>query len=320
MTTDSPIQAQTSDEDISQPGNPLSAENEMDKNKSAPQSSASIQQHLGSHLAQERQRLGKNINQISSILRISTTHLHAIEAGDWSVLPGETYALGFAKQYAKHLQCDIADELEALRSNQKGFTRPLIYQDQPTSPNKKLAIMAGVFFLMLFIGANIFFYQSEEQGSPDASMPIANENIIAPSNLAELIISDTSTPTENSDNNQQQPFNEATVNNEATSNLDENLQKQSTGHHYLFAANNDIVWLQLYAIQGDERTQLHDVVLQIGESLNVTSDAAYLELTTGNAAELKVTIDNQPIQILDEKNKKQQVLRGFKLIANGNQP
>ncbi|GGJ04554.1 XRE family transcriptional regulator [Alicyclobacillus cellulosilyticus] len=61
---------------------------------------------LGMRLKRERERLGLDLGRVQAETKIRTRYLEAIEAGDWSVLPGEVYARGFVRTYARFLGLD----------------------------------------------------------------------------------------------------------------------------------------------------------------------------------------------------------------------
>jgi cytoskeletal protein RodZ len=59
------------------------------------------------HAAREARKL--SLEQVAAETRIPQRHLIAIEAGDFARLPGRTYAVGFARTYAKMLGLDQDD-------------------------------------------------------------------------------------------------------------------------------------------------------------------------------------------------------------------
>lgn len=54
-------------------------------------------------LKEQRERLGKNINDIAMITRVKASYLKAIEEEDFSKLPAEVYTRGYINIYAKFL-------------------------------------------------------------------------------------------------------------------------------------------------------------------------------------------------------------------------
>lgn len=63
-------------------------------------------QGVGLLLRQQRERLGFDLNTVCAQLRIRIRYLHALEAGEFSVLPGHIYVVGFLKSYSDFLGLD----------------------------------------------------------------------------------------------------------------------------------------------------------------------------------------------------------------------
>jgi cytoskeleton protein RodZ len=70
---------------------------------------------VGAEFARLRSQRGEQLEDVARYLRIKATYLYGIEQGDLSVLPGPTYALGFARSYADYLGLDGNVVVEELR-------------------------------------------------------------------------------------------------------------------------------------------------------------------------------------------------------------
>ena len=55
----------------------------------------------GERLRAAREAKGLSVDDVSAATRIPKRHLETIEDGDFAVLPGRTYAIGFSRSYAK---------------------------------------------------------------------------------------------------------------------------------------------------------------------------------------------------------------------------
>ena len=66
----------------------------------------------GQQLHAAREAKGLSLEQVAAETRIPQRHLLAMEAGDFAKLPGRTYAVGFARTYAKTV-CLDADQVGA---------------------------------------------------------------------------------------------------------------------------------------------------------------------------------------------------------------
>jgi cytoskeleton protein RodZ len=72
----------------------------------------------GRQLRRTREKLGLSIEDVSAELRLSGFQIQALEEDDWSQLPGETYARGYLRSYARLLGLD-ADQLLSGASTQE---------------------------------------------------------------------------------------------------------------------------------------------------------------------------------------------------------
>jgi cytoskeletal protein RodZ len=67
---------------------------------------ADVVRQIAKALVERRQMRALSIEKVSAYLKIRKQYLLAIEAGDWSQLPGEVYVRGFIKRYATYLGLD----------------------------------------------------------------------------------------------------------------------------------------------------------------------------------------------------------------------
>ena len=67
---------------------------------------------IGNKLGQKRKELGKEIDEISEIIKVSSEYLKAIEKGDFKALPSIVYYKLFVRSYAQELGLDGNQLLE----------------------------------------------------------------------------------------------------------------------------------------------------------------------------------------------------------------
>lgn len=103
---------------------------------------------VAADLRAARLRLGEDLASVSHALRIRKDHLEAIENGDYAVLPGKTYAIGFVRAYAEHLGLD-ADacvrrfkEENAGRADANEFSFPEIAEETKLSQGSMIILAA----------------------------------------------------------------------------------------------------------------------------------------------------------------------------------
>lgn len=131
----------------------------------------------------KRAREGKNLTleDVASRTRIPLRHLNSIEDGNWDALPAVTYAVGFARSYARAVGLDEADIAQELR-DQLGSPRPVVtapeyYEpaDPARVPPVTIAIIAAVIAIVLVSGYLIWRAGVYEEAPPPAAdVPIAD--------------------------------------------------------------------------------------------------------------------------------------------------
>src|SRR4030042_6262263 len=78
---------------------------------------------FGERLREAREKLNLTVEQVSRDTHIARRYVEGLEREDFSGFPGETYTLGFLRNYAAFLSLN-ADEMVALYRN-------LMLQEQP---------------------------------------------------------------------------------------------------------------------------------------------------------------------------------------------
>ena len=112
-----------------------------------------LQRRLGEVLRRARAARQAEIAEAAERLRISRGFLEALEAGDWSRLPEEVYARGFARQYAQLLgvEAEVEEILAALRNAHTPLEPPATYPSAPTVPPRRWAQAAAAGFVLLLV-------------------------------------------------------------------------------------------------------------------------------------------------------------------------
>jgi cytoskeleton protein RodZ len=132
---------------------------------------------VGERLRAARDAAGLDLNDISTRTRIPLRHLTAIENSDYGELPSQTYALGFAKSYARAIGLDEVALASDLRV-ELGRTTPVERDapvDEPADPSRVpprlLAWTAALLALAIVIGYGVWragFFGGTEVGTPAA--------------------------------------------------------------------------------------------------------------------------------------------------------
>ena len=118
---------------------------------------------VGAQLRAAREAKGLTLEQLAAETRIPQRHLIAMEAGDFAKLPGRTYAVGFARTYAKTVDLDqdaiatgVRNELDV--QSEEGH-RPASFEpgDPARVPSRALGWFAAFAVLLLLAGGFFFF-------------------------------------------------------------------------------------------------------------------------------------------------------------------
>jgi len=119
----------------------------------------------GGDLRAARERLGWSIEDVSAALRIRLPHLEALEDGRIDLLPGNAYAVGFLRTYARALGLDPdeiarrfkAEASEVNRRTELVFPAPMPQRGVPAGA----VVLLGV---VLVIGAYAGWYRLSGEG------------------------------------------------------------------------------------------------------------------------------------------------------------
>ena len=117
----------------------------------------------GERLRAAREAKGMSIEDVASATRIPRNHLESIEDGDFAVLPGRTYAIGFSRSYAKAVGLNDDEIVNEVRE-QLGIEDPserlrdgTIQTEDPTRlPSRGLVIGSIVAAVILLLGLFAF--------------------------------------------------------------------------------------------------------------------------------------------------------------------
>lgn len=136
----------------------------------------------GVRLRDARKAQGLSIADVAARTRIPIRHLEAIETSSYDELPSPTYAIGFAKAYARAVDADEVEIAREVRAEAGAPRRPtpesLPYEpaDPARLPPAGLAIFGLVIALVVVIGAGLWLgtdWFRGGEGSPPAPAPTA---------------------------------------------------------------------------------------------------------------------------------------------------
>lgn len=130
---------------------------------------------IGEKLKSARERNNLTIEQVARETHVARRFLKALEDEDFDVFPGETYAMGFLRNYAEYLGLN-PDELIGIYRNIQIQEQPLpmneLLDARPKAPPARLLIIVGGIVLVLAL-AGYIIYRAVARGEAAAGAPRA---------------------------------------------------------------------------------------------------------------------------------------------------
>ncbi|MEH6663154.1 MAG: RodZ domain-containing protein [Parasphingorhabdus sp.] len=224
----------------------------------------------GELLRRAREQKNLSLEEIAKKTRIPQRHLESIESGDFDALPGRTYAIGFAKSYARSVglvDASIGSQLRAEMDEQgHGAYQAEVSGYAPANPSsippRYLAWTAAGIGALVLIGYLVW-----------------RTLILNPGDLEQVAESETATPTET-----------AAASSSEQNVADNGPVPSSQGTVVLTAT--EPVWMKIYDAEGE---RLFENEMAAGETFTVPADANDPQILTGRPAALTVTIDGQVV-------------------------
>jgi cytoskeletal protein RodZ len=221
----------------------------------------------GDRLRNERERQELTLEQVAAETRIPLRHLQLIEKGDFAGLPARTYAIGFARTYAKMLGLDegeITDAVRAELSEHDPADRHRASRFEPGDParvpSSKLAWISAVAAILLVVGIGAFYYRVIAPGA--GPPPLKEEPVPAKPVDAGAV-----------------PAAKAGA---AT----------PAGGEVVFTALDENVWIKFYDANGEQLLQKQ---MAKGERYTVPADAEGPMAWTGRPDAFAITVGGQSV-------------------------
>lgn len=251
---------------------------------------------IGTQLRQAREARGLSLSQVSSETRIAERHLELIEAGQLDDLPGRTYAIGFAKNYARVVGLSQSDVAQAVKlelaaqddprpSRGIGSYDPV---DPDRVPSSRIGLVSALALVLLLGGAYAFYATYLNPG-------VELESLTEEERRA------------------------AAAQAEAEGEGDAAEAAPDPSGQVVFTALEEGIWVKFYDASG---AQLMQKQMAEGERYVVPADADGPQVWTGRPDALAITIGGQDIPKLAEED---QVMKDIPvtaeaLLARGESP
>ena len=121
---------------------------------------------VGALLRATRERLGDELRDVASVLRIRYPYLQAIEDGRYRDLPGPTYAVGFIRTYADYLGLDQAEVVRRFKLETESNPETDLDFPVPTSEGRMpggALMLIGLLLAGLAYGVWYYLSMSESE-------------------------------------------------------------------------------------------------------------------------------------------------------------
>ncbi|MDN3646184.1 DUF4115 domain-containing protein [Pontixanthobacter aestiaquae] len=231
----------------------------------------------GQRLARARADADKTVEQIASETRIPIRHLETLESGDFAALPAKTYAIGFARTYARVVGLDeheiaqqVRDELDNGEGGEAHRGATFEPGDPARLPSRGLAWFSAFAVLILIAGSLAYFRDYFMPGSGPG--PLVSEEEVAAA----------------------QTSGEDTVNTDGAAGTD----AAPSGPVVFTSLEND-VWVRFYDSSGQ---RLMEKIMTQGESYTVPADAVGPQIRTGRPEALVIRIGGKSIGTLSNRS------------------
>lgn len=219
---------------------------------------------VGERLRQAREAQGLELGEIAQRTRIPQRHLAAIETGDYNALPATTYAMGFAKAYARTVGVDTAELGRDLRGElSQTYSRPVREIYEASDPRRMPGpgvVLGGVVVAVLLLIAVGIFYGTDLFRTSDAPPPVAIAAEAPPAPAAE-----TAAPV-------------------------------TTGGQVTLTATDE-VWVRVYDSAG---TTLLMKTMEEGEQYEVPTNVSNPMINTGRADQIEVRVNGSVVPPLGD--------------------
>ncbi|MBS0255781.1 MAG: helix-turn-helix domain-containing protein, partial [Proteobacteria bacterium] len=234
-------------------------------------------QGAGARLARAREEQGLSRTDIAQRTKIPERHLAAIEAGDFGALPARTYAVGFARSYARAVGLPENEIIAEVRRDLAGASvdqaEPPVFEpgDPARVPGARMAWLAALGGLAV-AGAGAFYWGGWSLSLPGLPSILPAEAPPAPRPAARRPAPAVPAPLPSGP--------------------------------VAFTATTAEVWVRFSDDGGpDGHRRLFEKQLAQGESYTLPADAVKPRIWTGHPEALAITIGGRPVPRLAETQK-----------------
>jgi len=285
-------------------------------------------ENIGKILKKARKSRNLKLETLSKVLKISIDYLQSIENGNSKNLPGEPYNWGFIKTYSNYLNLDI-DYIYNLYKNENNIVIKSKELHLPTFTNNyqlyylKYGFLGILTTILLYTFYNFFYLQTnlDERYAltpePDEVMLAQIEEEELKRSIEEIKKFKIKQKEEQKNSLESSKIYETATNekidvsniNSANANFNQEISENINNKITLKLLND--TWIQ---IKGPNEEIIISKLMKKNEEF-ILNTYEYYFITTGNAGNVKILIDNKNYGKLGKKG---EVLNSFKLTEDFN--
>lgn len=162
-------------------------------NDDAQETEASGGLSAGTLLSQARETIGLSVDDVASVLHISTAYVHALEHDQYDLLPAPIYVKGYIRNYAKLVQVDGDELILAYEQQSKALGTEKQKSEELVSLTPELSksvdpqwLGFAALILVLFVVFMTISTDNKESGTvSDESISGQAEQLVQPSGAGE---------------------------------------------------------------------------------------------------------------------------------------
>ncbi len=261
---------------------------------------------VGELLRKAREEAGKDLKEVSEILKIRYDYLRSIEEGNFSQLPEEVYIKGYIREYAELLHIDPETALSAYvqQTSPPQDDRGEILAKVTSEHKKAKTSYILVPLVVIAVGLVLFLsFRSPEKEPEISQSPIKTEKVL-PSPIINEPAEAPQMPTEIKDESAsllsetKEPPHADTIKEtlqDTVTQQKNNLKIVKTPHTLKIVAL-DTVWL----LMSSDNATPQEMTLKLGETVTFQAQEGF-SLKIGNAGGAKVVFDGKDLGKLGGK-------------------
>lgn len=231
----------------------------------------------GNMLRAAREGSGLDLAHVAAETRIPIRHLESIEAGSFDDLPSRTYAIGFARTYARvvglnegNIANAVREELSEGHGRQSALAGGMEPGDPAKLPSAGLAWFGAFAALILAVGMIAFYSTYFASGSGTLPSLVSSEEEPAEQDIA----------TSGAGVNEAQD------------------SAPSADGEVVFTALEDDIWVRFYELDGE---RLFERTMASGDTFSIPAEAVEPRINTGRPDALGITIGGQSVPKLADE-------------------